>query len=617
MPSYQLKFNLPGLLRLLGTNIYSDPKVCIREMIQNAHDSCVRRQVEAGHRGSRIQVTIDRGQRTISFADNGAGMTEEEIHECLSTIGRGYTADLRRVLEEKGSRREAEQLIGQFGLGLLSAFAIADRIEITTRSYQPGSPTLCWQCRGDVGYTVDPTESAEVGTAVTIYVQEKHASILNEEQVQKAIKQYADLLSIPIYLGRDRTPLNAMNAPWQHDATEVEYVEYVRSRFDIPAMEVIPLCVRGEVAVYGVLYIPKQSSVLSIGEYGDLDIYVRGMFIKGQDRELLPRWAKFVRGIVDSPSLMPTVSRDAIIKDEAYAQVRDVLGEAILAHLEHLAHADPRQLRAIVLSHNTLIKIWAVEDDAFFDRVADLVQFDTDVGKLSIPEYLKRTEGGNTIYYFREGGSGTQQKVLFGARDIPVIDASYGAEEPFLQKYAARHPQVSVRRLSAEADFIFEPVASDDGWQRLEEAYTRLHRIEARVVAFEPADLPAVLVSKRLAEESALLDGLLTSSSVSDEIKALLGSLKQERDRAAQGMLTQGTVLHLNARNPVIQMLRQTDPVSEVFQVALIVLYNNAVLFGQHAVTAENAIIMCQSNNRAVELMIQQALELRHLRGEA
>ena len=111
MPSYQLKFNLPGLLRLLGTNIYSDPKVCIREMIQNAHDSCVRRQVEAGHRGSRIQVTIDRGQRTISFADNGAGMTEEEIHECLSTIGRGYTADLRRVLEEKGSRREAEQLI--------------------------------------------------------------------------------------------------------------------------------------------------------------------------------------------------------------------------------------------------------------------------------------------------------------------------------------------------------------------------------------------------------------------------------------------------------------------------------------------------------------------------
>jgi molecular chaperone HtpG len=610
--SHDLKFNLPGLLTLLGTNIYSDSRVCIREMIQNAHDSCIRRMAEdPAFEAAEIRVASDRQQSSISFQDNGSGLTEDEIHNYLSTIGRGYTSELRHILE-KGNRRQAEQLIGQFGLGLLSAFAIADRIEIVTRSHKDGSPTLHWECRGDAVYTVAEIEPSEPGTTVTIHVQGKHAAILEEQRLRETIKQYADLLEIPIFLGSGRTPVNAMGAPWRHDATDAEYAAYIGGRFDIPALEVIPLRVDGEVTIQGALYIPK-TSVVSIREYGEVDIYVRGMFIKENDRGLLPRWARFVRGIVDTPALMPTVSRDAIIVDDDYHLVREKLGEVILAHLEHLARTDPRQLRSVVVSHNTLIKAWAVEDDPFFDRVAELVEFDTDVGKLTIPAYLNRSNEPSKIFYFKEAGSGTQQKVLFGAKDVPVVDASYGAEEAFLLKYAARHAQVTAERLDAEAGFIFEAVPADRQWDSLADIYNSAHSIEARVMAFDPVELPAVIVRKRNSDTTEdLLDSILTAEGVSEKIKLALSTLREQRDRLSNGMVTRGTVLYLNAHNSVIQMLRDIDPNSDVLNVALIVLYNNAVLFGQHAITAENAMIMCKSNNRAVELMIGQALELQN-----
>jgi HSP90 family molecular chaperone len=308
------------------------------------------------------------------------------------------------------------------------------------------------------------------------------------------------------------------------------------------------------------------------------------------------------------------VSRDEIVRDEAYQQVRQVLGEAILAHLEHLSLTDPRQLKAIVVSHNTLIKAWAVESDDFFDRIADLVQFDANIGKLTIPDYLHQIGDESTIYYFKEAGSGTQQKVLFGARNMAIIDASYGAEEAFLQKYASRR-DIQVRRLDAEDEFIFETVSDPDGkWRSLEGQYRAMHKIDAKVVKFKPMDLPAVLVSKpQDSDIDGLLDSMLSASEVSGQIRELLQSMKKEQEGQSSDMVTKGTILYLNAENTVIQSLREMDQHSQVFHLALIVLYNNAVLFGQHAITAENAIKMCQSNNEAVALMIEQALEVARL----
>ncbi len=580
---HEIQIHLPGLIKILGETLYSEPEVSVREMIQNAHDSCLRRMAEdKSFKNPRIGIEANAYARTLTFRDNGSGMTESEIHEFLSTVGKGYTAELRKALSEK-NRDIAEKLIGQFGLGLLSAFIIAEKIQILTRSYQPESRGYCWECDGNVTYTLAEADKKDVGTEVIITVSPDHvATMLNEEVLTKVVKTYADFLSLPIYLNQAKLPVNVMDAPWHRHATRSEYLEYVKNRYqDTPPLEVIPLeYEEGDLSVHGVLYIPRHAMV-SIKEYGDLDIYISRMFICNGDQELLPVWAKFVRGIVDSSSLTPTLSRESVRKDEKYHRVREVVAQSILKHLDRLASDDPQQLREVVTSHNTLIKAWSLEDDSFFDKICDLVLVDTEYGKMNIPAYLQRfvgsdpkalasTEAGETpaegetprktIHYFSDVGSGTQQKILFREAGLCVIDASYGAEQAFLEKYDERHEDVDVKKLDAAAGYIFEPVDDVDGrWSKLEEDFA-LRNMAARVVKFRPTDIPAILLQvEEDAEHENTVRKLAEDTDVNPELRKFFTQLLQERDRYRKGSLTGGTVLHLNASNPIIQLLAASD----------------------------------------------------------
>src|SRR5437899_1829848 len=171
--SERQRFNLhlPGLLKVLAEHLYTSKKVGIRELIQNAHDSCVRRKIEANEPNyrPRIDVGLDLARRTVTIRDNGFGLTEEEIGTYLATIGRGYTRELRERLA-LCSPSEAAELIGQFGLGFLSAFLLASEVTLITRSFQ-GGPALRWSSTGDEHYDLGPGERAQVGTTVELKIK--------------------------------------------------------------------------------------------------------------------------------------------------------------------------------------------------------------------------------------------------------------------------------------------------------------------------------------------------------------------------------------------------------------------------------------------------------------
>src|SRR5436309_15841199 len=167
----RFELHLPGLLKVLAEHLYLSKKVGIRELIQNAHDSCIRRKIEANepHYRPRIDVLLDVKRRLITIRDNGNGLTEEEIGTYLATIGRGYTRELRERLA-LCSPAEAAELIGQFGLGFLSAFLLASEVTLTTRSVQ-GGPGLRWYSIGDEHYDLAPGERADAGSAVELKVK--------------------------------------------------------------------------------------------------------------------------------------------------------------------------------------------------------------------------------------------------------------------------------------------------------------------------------------------------------------------------------------------------------------------------------------------------------------
>jgi len=209
------QIQLEGLIQLLAQNLYADPDVFLREMIQNAHDSITRRAELAAERGEpdppspRIQVVADPDAQQIRIHDNGSGLTRDEIDGYLSTIGRSGTNELRQRIAAADRTRTVE-LIGQFGIGLLSAFIVAERVTVVTKA--AGHDAARWQSTGGRNYQVEPADRAQVGTTVTLQVSPAHSRYLERGRLESIIRTYADFIGMPVYVNDDGDPTNAVHS---------------------------------------------------------------------------------------------------------------------------------------------------------------------------------------------------------------------------------------------------------------------------------------------------------------------------------------------------------------------------------------------------------------------
>src|SRR5262245_26888887 len=237
----RFNLHLPGLLKVLAEHLYSSKKVGVRELIQNSHDSCVRRRVEGNDPDyePRIDLSIDPRKGTLSVSDNGMGLTADEITTYLSTIGRGYTRELRERLS-LASAAEAVELIGQFGLGFLSAFLLAGEVTLLTRSAQGGSGYR-WHSAGDEYFEMAPAWREEVGTTVELKLKPSARFLLGEEALIDTARQYADFLPIPIHVQGEPLPVNLMAPPWEADQPDRAVKDYIVRAFGSEALWVLPL----------------------------------------------------------------------------------------------------------------------------------------------------------------------------------------------------------------------------------------------------------------------------------------------------------------------------------------------------------------------------------------
>jgi molecular chaperone HtpG len=467
-------------------------------------------------------------------------------------------------------------------------------------------------CAGDIHYSVEANAKPEPGTRVILHLLDSKIALLDEERLRLAIKKYADFLSIPIYLNGNQA--NACTPPWESKHTDLsEYSEYIQARWSLIPLGVIPFNTEEKssdstlLKVSGLLFIPMIPFELT-RQFGEVDIYISRMFIKANDKDLLPRWASFVKGVINTSDLTPTLSRGEIIVDAAYQQIRALLGQVIIAYLDWLQTQDPNKLTMLVGAYNNTIKGHALEDDDFFDRIGDLVRVNTDTGLMPMRDYLAKSKG--IIYYFAERGSGTQHKMLFADKGLPVIDASWGVEEAFLERYSQRR-NVKIERLAADSGLLFKTLETvDEKWQDLERAFhSQVHK-EAKAVEFDPNTVPAVLVSRPLSQDEkrgAEIDAMGAQLGLgSSAIKQMFNQMAKQKSQRAAG---EDMLLHLNARNPLIRQLRDM-PRNETFYLALTCIYNNAVMFSQHYVSPENAEIIFTANNSAFSAMIATAQAL-------
>jgi molecular chaperone HtpG len=619
--------DIPNLIALLAKSLYSDPTVAIRELIQNAHDTCVERKIQHPDDHDyepQIMVLAQDWQSKLIVLDNGKGMTLEDLEQYVAVIG-ATSKEFTEAIKQ-ANRALAEQIIGKFGLGLLSAFTLADTVEIVTRAVEPGSSAWIWRCGGSDKYDIIPGNKAEPGTEVILYVKQDQKQHIREQAVHHAIKRYADFLKVPIYLNNSAEPINIGTAPWDKpNPVRKDYWDYARQHFeDMPLLTVIPVSHEADdLGFRGVLAVPKNAFYV-LDEYGDINTYIKGVLVSEGEKDLLPSWAKFVRGVIDfRRGIEPTLGRERPQKTAQYFRVADLLGEQLLTYLDELSEQDRTLLREIVTNHNSVIKAWSVRDDdnRFFNRVANLVMFDSSDGWISLPQYFEKVRNAarknpevseNKIYYFNEKTGGVVEKTIFKEAGRPVLDGRFGAEEGFLRKYVDLNPQYELTLFDPTDVSIFHE-DTDASWNMLKWLYQNELNfpIEARVGSFKPAAIPAILLPKVQSGE-ALIKGILAHEGLSPEIKKQFQLLSVDLQSIAQR-----SVLYLNTSNSLVQRMKEITEIErsdETVKQALGVVYNNALMLTQHDVLQPDTVKQIYTQNSlAVEMLIDRHLDLRNL----
>ncbi len=484
--------DLAGLMTVLGDHLYSTPTVAVRELVQNAHDSCTRRRLESPDPFEpRIDVTSDTAAHTLAVEDNGAGLTRDEIIAYLATVGAGYTRGLRAQTADAG-------LIGLFGLGFLSAFVVSGRTSLVTASYRAPGEGWRYQSRSGDRYTIETADARPVGTRVELQLKDRFHALADVEALRSILARYCALLPLPVYLAGER--VNAVPPPWRaeeaHPARVLKQRLAFAARFErrFEPICAFPVAPRGRSDARGLLWV-QDAATYGTSDNRNHSVFVRGMLLDDDARELLPSWAGFIGGVIESAALTPTASREDLQRDEVYRAVQHALGDALVEGLAEVAKGQPEAWRRVLARHNEALIGGALSDRRLFPLLADELTVATSEGDLPVRVVLQRSGRKVHVSLARRGGF---EEMLFRAQKVPIAAGTRFGVLPVVQAYCAARGGAVVQLGTEEGDrHVFRPAELDEASRAfLAEALAGPGQ-ELVPARFLPKEVPLVVVPDR------------------------------------------------------------------------------------------------------------------------
>ena len=568
----QFQVDLRGIVEILSRNLYSSPRVFVRELLQNAVDAItVRRELDAQAPG---EVVVEvRADGAVTFADTGIGLTAAEVEELLATIGRSSKRDEFQF--------QRAGLLGQFGIGLLSCFLVSDEIEVRTRSVtKPGAPTLRWLGRGDGTYDLGPadTELAEPGTRVTLRPRPGE-QWLRPAMVRELAGLYGSILPVPVTFAGpsgERVPVAPMRAAWE--LTEAERELFCRQTFGFTPLAVVPL--RVELAgVTGLAFVlPHRASPTEPRRH---QVYLRRMLLGESVHGLLPDWAYFVHAVVNVESLRPTASRESLHDDDLLAATRDELGRQLRTWLLRTAATDPDLLETFIETHDVGVKSVALHDDDMLAIVRDWVRWDTTTGRTTFRELVRE---GSRIDYVPTVSEYNAIENIAQMQRYTVINAGHTHEVELLERLTAQDPAVELHAITP-ADVAGRMFPVDPGLEPGLRAVADLGAValdsqwcDVVVRTFEPPSTPALYVPDPHQDRRDVREQTHAGASESALFADLLGFTSATGDDPRGRAL-----LVLNADNPVVRSLAGLD--ADLAADVVRGLYALALLAGRRRMT--------------------------------
>lgn len=426
----QFETEVDQLLHLMIHSLYSNKEIFLRELISNASDACDKLRFAALADDSlmgddaelRIEVEFDKDARTITVRDNGIGMTRDEVIENIGTIAKSGTAEFLKNLT--GDQAKDSHLIGQFGVGFYASFIVADKVTLRTRKAgEPADAAVSWESTGQSGYTLEPINKETRGTEVILHLREGEDEFLDGWRLRNIIRKYSDHVPLPIKMrkegeeedekeGDEWETVNKANALWTLPKSEIsdeeykEFYKHVAHDFEDP-LAWTHNRVEGKFEYTSLLYIPSKApfDLYEPKQAHGIKLYVQRVFIMEDNENLMPRYLRFVRGVLDSSDLPLNVSRELLQSNRVVENMKSGSVKKILGLLESMVKNDPAKYAAFWTEFGKVMKEGPVEDTNNRERVLKLLRFasthnDNDEQNVSLEDYISRMkEGQDKIYY--------------------------------------------------------------------------------------------------------------------------------------------------------------------------------------------------------------------------
>ncbi|NLY07836.1 MAG: molecular chaperone HtpG, partial [Spirochaetales bacterium] len=444
MERKQFKTEVSQLLHLIIHSLYSNKEIFLRELISNSSDALDKLKYQLLTSGTdvegglKIELSYTEGdKKTLVISDNGIGMSHDELNDDLGTIARSGTKKFLENLTDE--QKKNSNLIGQFGVGFYSVFMVAGKVEVLTRKYGEDQAWK-WTSDGVEKYTIEEAERAEQGTTITVFLNDEGNEFANRWDLERLIKKYSNHVAYPIFLSYDenkyndkyevtgkehkREQINSASALWTRSKTELtekDYNDFYKSMSNDTDDPLFYIHTKAEGAnEYTTLFFVPAKAPFDMyhADYKPgVKLYVRRVFITDDEKELLPTYLRFVRGIIDSEDLPLNVSREILQQNRIMSNIKSASVKKLLSEFQRISEANPDLYQKFIEQYNRPLKEGLYSDYANKDALMELVRFkSTSVdGYTSLAQYKERMGADQKNIYFL---TGSDERVL---RNSPLL----------------------------------------------------------------------------------------------------------------------------------------------------------------------------------------------------
>lgn len=600
----QFKAESKRLLDLMINSIYTHKEIFLRELVSNASDAIDKLYYQAlsenlqdiNRDDLKIEISLDKENRTITIQDNGVGMDKAEMEENLGTIAKsGSLAFKQKLAQEEGKQDEDVDIIGQFGVGFYSAFMVASRVDVTSKKYG-AELAYRWSSDASDGYTIDEVAKDSHGTEIVLYLKdnsedEDYDKYLSQYEIEGLIKKYSDYIRYPIEMEvevqkeveseasedeenkepvyetvQETKTLNSMIPLWKRPKKEItkeEYDSFYKDKFDDfnDPQKVIHTSVEGNVSFDALMYIPSKApyNYYSQDYQKGLQLYSRGVFIMDKAEELIPEYYRFVKGLVDSQDLSLNISREMLQHDRQLKVIASRIEKKIKSELVLMLNNDREEYEKFWSNFGLQIKFGVYNNYGMDkEKLQDLLLFYSSKEQklVTLDEYINRMEEGQESIYFMSGDSVDKidklpQCALVKEKGYEILYLTDNVDE-FVMQTLNTYKEKKFKNIS-QGDL---DLASEDEKKELEAKAEENKDLLTHIKEALKDQVKEVKISARLIDDPVCLS---TEEGLSFEMEKVLSAMPEGNPYGMKAP----RILEINPKHEIFKALQavyQKDP---------------------------------------------------------